>query len=168
MLYGFFLLKLWHSIFILARKNNHYLHKLKWPTTDEKNMWVQKMGSVDGNKRLSIVERCSVLGSDSCDGATVWVLHLDIWVYLCTCWRKQSAPPAEVGRRMPSQVGTSMSSDERGGHGIRPWLSRSKEFKRLRLIGHWSRSWTGSFQWRRRSNTVPGFVGVVHFCQISE
>lgn len=25
---------------------------------------------------------------------------------------------------------------ERGGHGIRPWLSRSKEFKRLLLIGH--------------------------------
>lgn len=95
------------------------------------------------------------LGVDSCDGATVWVSHLDMQVYLCTCWRKQPAPPAEVGR-MPPQVGTSVSSDERGGHGIRPWLSRPKEFKRLRLRGHWSRSWIGSFPWGRRSHSPRG------------
>lgn len=58
----FFSVKIMTQYIHISRKKYHYLHKFKWLTTDEKNTWVQKMGSVDGNKRLSIVERCGVLG----------------------------------------------------------------------------------------------------------
>lgn len=77
--------------------------------------------------------------------------HLDIWVCVPA---EGSSQPLRLRWKNASQVGISMSSDERGRHGTRP--SRSKEFKRLLLVGHGSRSWTGSFQRGRTSNTVPG------------
>lgn len=61
----FFFVKIMTQYIHMSRKKS--LHKSKWPTTDEKNMWVQKMGSVDGDKHLPLAERCSVLGGDSCD-----------------------------------------------------------------------------------------------------
>lgn len=85
--------------------------------------------------------------------------------YECLTWTCRSICVPAEGSSQPLRLrweeclhrwAPPVSSDERGGHGIRPWLSRPKEFKRLRLRAHWSRSWTGSFRWGRRSHSPPG------------